>query len=127
EGIEPILDLIRRSNIAPVFVVSFHAEALKEVKRTLHHARTGLIYAQPAGNPLEMAGVLHADLVLPRFSLLSASVVEESHHRRLMVVPWTLNREEEIRIAVELQVDGFATDDPCKAKKVLQEIAGALE
>jgi glycerophosphoryl diester phosphodiesterase len=120
EDTESILSLIERSDITPLMIVSFHSDVLKEVKRTLHHAHTGYIFSRMTGMPLETAGVIHADMVFPRFSLCTSALVEEAHHRRLMVVPWTLNHQEEIRTAVAIQADGFATDDPCWARKVLQ-------
>ena len=118
----PVLDMIGRSGVAPLFIVSFHTSVLKEVKRTLHHARTGLIFSRADEDSLEIAGIIHADLILPKYVLLTAALVEEAHRRRLMVVPWTLNTDEEIRRAAEMQADGFATDDPCRAKDILREL-----
>lgn len=37
-----------------------------------------------------------------------------------MVFTWTLNTEGEIRRAMEMGVDGFASDDPCFARGVVQ-------
>lgn len=37
-----------------------------------------------------------------------------------MIFPWTLNTEEEIRRAMDMGVDGFASDDPCLAKRLLK-------
>ncbi|MDD1678136.1 MAG: glycerophosphodiester phosphodiesterase [Methanomicrobiales archaeon] len=121
----PILELITHSSVEPLLVVSFHAPMLKEVKRTLRQARTGLIFSHLNPDPLETAMVIHADLLLPRFSLLSPTLVEDAHFRNLLVVTWTLNSAEEIQKAVEARVDGFATDDPCRAKKVLHNLAAA--
>jgi glycerophosphoryl diester phosphodiesterase len=119
----PVLDLLGRSSVAPLLVVSFHAHVLKEVKRSLHHARTGFIFSRVTEPPLEIAAVIRADMIFPRFTLLTSVLVEEAHQRQLMVVPWTLNTQEEIRTAVEAQADGFATDDPCRAKEVLRNLA----
>jgi glycerophosphoryl diester phosphodiesterase len=118
-----VLDLVGRSRVNPLLVVSFHADPLKEVKRTLRHARTGFIFSRPDPDPMETAALIHADMIFPRFSLLTPTLVEEAHRRKLMVVAWTLNSAPEIRTAVEVQADGFATDDPCGARKVLQDLA----
>ena len=48
--------------------------------------------------------------------------MEKAHKHGLMVFAWTLNTEQEFRKAVEIGVDGFASDDPCFAKQVLQGI-----
>jgi len=36
----------------------------------------------------------------------------------------TLNREDDLDEAVRLGVDGFATDDPCAARRYLEERRG---
>jgi glycerophosphoryl diester phosphodiesterase len=117
----PVLELIGKHAVDPLLIVSFHAPVLKDVKRTLRRARTGFIFSHAYPDPLEIATVIHADMVFPRFSLLSRSLVEEARFRKLMVVTWTLNSWEEIRTAVEAQVDGFATDDPCQARALLED------
>jgi glycerophosphoryl diester phosphodiesterase len=119
----PILDQIARTSVEPLLIVSFHDDPLKEVKRTLRHARTGFIFSHAYPNPLEIAMVLHADMIFPRFDLVTPTLVEEAHFRNLMVVAWILNSPEEIHQAVEMQVDGFATDDPCQARRVLKDLS----
>jgi glycerophosphoryl diester phosphodiesterase len=119
----PVLELIGKSAVNPLLIVSFHAPALKEVKRTLRHARTGLIFSHSYPDPLEIAVIINADMIFPRFNLLTPALVEEAHHRYLMVVPWTLNTAAEIRTVVEMQADGFATDDPCQAKRILKDLS----
>jgi glycerophosphoryl diester phosphodiesterase len=119
----PVLEQIRPSRVEPLLIVSFHAAVLKEVKRTLRYARTGFIFSHADPDPLEISAVIHADMIFPRYTLLTPALVEEAHHRNLKVVPWTLNSSVEIHIASEMQADGFATDDPCRAKQVLKEMA----
>ncbi len=117
----PVLDEIHRYAIEPLFIISFHDTILKDVKRTLRRARTGFIFSRIVSDPLEIAAVIHADMIFPRFDLVTPPLVEDAHFRNLWVVGWTLNTPEEIRRAVEMQVDGFATDDPCRAKRILEE------
>ncbi len=122
----PVLDLIARRSVAPLFVVSFHQFVLKEIHRTLRQARTGFIFSHPYPDPLEIATVIHADMVFPRFDWVTPALIEEAHFRNLLVVAWTLDSPEIIRMAVEMQVDGFATNDPCHAQKVLEELSSEL-
>jgi glycerophosphoryl diester phosphodiesterase len=118
-----VLELIGKSAVDPLLIISFHASGLKEVKRRLRRARTGLIFSHIYPDPLEIAAVIDADMIFPRFNLLTPVLVEEAHHRNRMVVPWILNTAAEIRTAVEMQADGFATDDPCRAKKILKDLS----
>ena len=122
EGVGSILNSIGSSGVHPIFIVSFHSSALKHVHQLLPRAGCGLIVSRWENHPLEQATILHANWILPKISLLTPERVEEAHQRHLQVVPWTLNHEREIRAAVEAQADGFATDDPCFARRILKEL-----
>jgi glycerophosphoryl diester phosphodiesterase len=98
-----------------VMLVSFHAAALPSARAWLPGLVTGLIVSRPAGDPVEMVVRTGAGTVLPRQDLLSNGLVERAHAQGIRVVTWTVNSEAEVRRAVALGVDGFATDDPCAA------------
>jgi len=51
---------------------------------------------------------------------LNDALIAEYHARDLLVVSWTLNTPEEFMVAASLGIDGFATDDPCRARKYFQ-------
>jgi glycerophosphoryl diester phosphodiesterase len=118
----PVLELIGKRTVDPLLIVSFHADVIKEVKRMLRRGRTGFIFSRPSSDPLVTAMVIHADMIFPRFTLVTPALVEDAHFRGMMVVPWTLNSREEILKAAEAGVDGFATDDPCRARTLLEEL-----
>ena len=103
------------------FLVSFHPESVAMAKRLLPGAQAGLIYSGETGDPVELARSVEADVVLPRWDRVSRETVERAHDAGLLVVPWVLNTEDEFGEAVRLGVDGFATDDPCAARRYLQE------
>ncbi|MDV2482124.1 glycerophosphodiester phosphodiesterase [Methanoculleus sp. Wushi-C6] len=104
-----------------LFLVSFHPGSVATAKRLLPGAKAGLIYSQETPDPVDLARSAQADLILPRWDRLSHGVVEQAHDAGLLVVPWTLNAEDEFEEAARLGVDGFASDDPCAARRYLQE------
>lgn len=108
-----------------LFLVSFHPGSVAMAKKLLPGAQAGLIYSEGTDDPVALARSVQADVILPRWDLLSPEVVERAHEAGLLVVPWTLNTEEEFGEAVRLGIDGFATDDPCAARRYLQ--AGAAD
>jgi glycerophosphoryl diester phosphodiesterase len=59
-------------------------------------------------------------ILLLKYELASKELAEKAHRHNLMVFPWTLNTEQEIRWVVDIGVDGFATDDPCFARQSLR-------
>jgi len=104
-----------------LFLVSFHQESVAMAKQLLPGAQAGLIYSGETGDAVGLARSARADVILPRWDRVSPEVVEQAHNTGLLVVPWVLNTEEEFGEAVRLGIDGFATDDPCAARRYLQE------
>jgi glycerophosphoryl diester phosphodiesterase len=103
----------------PLLVVSFHAEVFQAVGELLGDVATGLIYSRSLEDPVQAARAVHARLILPKFMRVTPELVEAAHAAGISVVPWTLNSEVEFARAVALGVDGFASDNPCKARDFL--------
>lgn len=108
-----------------LFLVSFNPGSVAMAKKLLPGAEAGLIYSGETDDPVGLARSVQADVVLPRWDRVSREVVERAHSAGLLVAPWVLNTEDDFGEAVRLGVDGFATDDPCAARRYLQE--GGLE
>ncbi|HNV39907.1 MAG TPA: glycerophosphodiester phosphodiesterase family protein, partial [Methanoculleus sp.] len=107
-----------------LILISFNPESVAMVKRLLPGVRAGLISTAEVDDPVGLARRVQADLILPRWDRLSREVVERAHGAGLSVIPGTLNREDDLDEAVRLGVDGFATDDPCAARRYLEERRG---
>jgi len=103
-----------------LFMVSSNPESVAMAKRLLPEAQAGLIYSGATDDPIGLARSVQADVILPRWDRVSREVVEQAHGAGLLVIPWTLNREEDIKEAARRGVDGFASDDPCAARRYLQ-------
>lgn len=116
---EMVVNSILAAGISSIFIVSFNAKSIKKVKEIFPKARTGLIFSRPLKNPVGLALGINSDIILPKQSLLERGLVETAHRHNILVFPWILNSKEEIRHALDLGVDGFATDDPCLARDVL--------
>jgi glycerophosphoryl diester phosphodiesterase len=103
-----------------VLLVSFHPESVKLAKKLLPGVEAGLIYSQDIVDPVGLARTLRADGILPRWDRTSAEVVNRAHKEGLLVIPWTVNAENDVVKAVRIGVDGIASDDPCAARRYLQ-------
>ncbi len=68
----------------------------------------------------EAAGGRAADWA-PDFARLSPELIEEAHGRSLQVKPWTVNRRRDMARLIAWGVDGFCTDDPDVARRVMAE------
>lgn len=105
-----------------LFLVSFHPESVAMAKRLLPGVPAGLIYSKETVDPAGLARSVQADIILPRWDRVSREVVEQAHEAGLLVVPWTLNTEDDFLEATRLGLDGFATDDPCAAQQYRQGV-----
>jgi glycerophosphoryl diester phosphodiesterase len=103
----------------PLLVVSFHPESIRRVGDLLGGVSTGVIYSRDLDDPVRLAVSVNATTILPKFSRVTPALVEAAHAEGLSVVAWTLNTEEEFARAVSLGIDGFASDDPCRAGEFL--------
>ncbi|KDE55622.1 glycerophosphodiester phosphodiesterase [Methanoculleus sp. MH98A] len=106
-----------------LFLVSFHPASVATAKKLLPGAQAGLIYSEETGDPVALARSVQADLILPRWDRVSRELVKEAHAVGLLVAPWLLNTEDDIREALRLGIDGFSSDDPCAARRYLEGLA----
>lgn len=108
----------------PLLVVSFYPESIRRVGDLLGGVATGVIYSRELADPVRLAVSVHATAILPKFPRVIPALVEEAHAGGLSVIAWTLNTETEFARAVSLGIDGFASDDPCRAGEFLAEHGG---
>ncbi len=52
------------------------------------------------------------DIISPEFSNIDAAYVRYCHRKKIKVVPWTVNEENEIKRLIDLEVDGIISDYP---------------
>lgn len=116
-----ICAMIKEKGFKNIMLVSFSPQAIRRAKQMLPEIKTGIIYSKAMENPVRFALGIKASVILPKFELASRELVERAHRHSLMIFPWTLNTEEEIMRAKMMGVDGFASDDPCFARKILHE------
>lgn len=106
------LDVIKKENLKDeVIVVSFHEEALAEVRSLDGEIETGLIYAK-FKKPIEAALKLNAQYLIPLYRFVHRRDVQKAHKSNLKVIVWTINKREEAILYIAKDVDGIATDKP---------------
>jgi glycerophosphoryl diester phosphodiesterase len=106
------LDSIRKEKLSnQVIVVSFHEEALENVRKLDRKVETGLIYAR-FRNPVEAALRLSAQYLVPLYRFVHTKDIEKAHKNNIRVIVWTINTKEEARQYIAKGVDGIATDKP---------------
>jgi glycerophosphoryl diester phosphodiesterase len=120
EGIEErILEEVSRADLAKsAFFVSFSPRSVKRVEELFPAGERGIIFARPIPNPVQLALELGAQL-LPRWDLVTTKLLNSAREKGVKVFAWVLNSEADFRRAIDMGLDGFATDNPCFARRII--------
>jgi len=107
-----VIDSIKKENLNDrVILVSFHEQALLNVRKLDRTIQTGLIYVRHK-NPIDAALNLKAQYLVSLYRFTHAKNIEDAHNHALKVIVWTINKKEEIRNYKAKGVDGIASDKP---------------
>jgi glycerophosphoryl diester phosphodiesterase len=61
---------------------------------------------------VELVGAFGADIISPYYKEITQDDVKEAHRQGLKIVPWTVNKERDMRTLLRWGVDGIITDKP---------------
>ena len=133
-GIErAVLDVVSRTVMSEhVCYSSFNHYSLLEVRRLDPHARIAPLYSTGLVNPWDYVASLHAQAVHPFFLNLTAAEqmvpgldpIEEFHRHDIIVRAWTVDDPATLRWLFEHGVDAVITNEPARARRVLEAING---
>jgi glycerophosphoryl diester phosphodiesterase len=105
--------------IKEAILSSFDYSFIEEAKRLERRVTTGLLFATPAQRGTSFPYWKWADLILPRYNLVSEDLVKRAHSKSLKVIVWTVDEPEEIKRLSDLRVDGIASNYPALLTEVL--------
>lgn len=95
-----------------VTVISFHADALREIRELLPEMPVVLVAGRSTPTAPERAQELGAEMISCDLRHLDPETVERAHAAGIRVISWTVNTAEELAYARELGLDGVVTDLP---------------
>ncbi|HID27548.1 MAG TPA: glycerophosphodiester phosphodiesterase [Methanosarcinales archaeon] len=118
---EKVAEIIKDNKIEKsVLVSSFFHSSVKKIKELIPDLKTGVIFSSLPIYPERLAIDANADCLFPRYTRVTAEMIEIAHETGLEVFPWTINSMEEMKQFIALNVDGIVTDNPCLLKKTVQ-------
>ena len=110
----------RRGLLGRTLFSSFEDATLSALARSEPTARRALLLEpRSAERPLERARAVGAEAINPWLGLATRELVDAAHAEGLAVYVFTVNREEEMRRLLDLQVDGMFTDYPDRLRALL--------
>lgn len=113
-AIDPMMATLadRPEAMARLAPTSFDAGSVGRLAELLPNVCVGLISKEASAALLNRAAELGARRVLVRLAAATAEFVQQAHDRGFRVDVWPIDTPEQVRQAVELDADGFTTDDP---------------
>ncbi len=107
-----VLEIVKKEKLKDrVIIISFHEQALSNVRKLDKEIETGLIYSKYQ-NPVDAALQLNAQYLVPLYRFTHTRDVEKAHKNNLKVIVWTINTKQEVKEYIAKGVDGIATDKP---------------
>jgi glycerophosphoryl diester phosphodiesterase len=107
-----VLDVIKKEKLKDrVVIISFHEQAILNVRKLDNEIETGLIYSKYK-NPVDAASKLNAQYLVPLYRFTHTRDVEKAHKNNLKVIVWTINTKQEVKDYIVKGVDGIASDKP---------------
>lgn len=104
---------------------SFNHHSLLRIKALEPSAPCGLLYEAAMVEPWRYAAALGMDAIHPQYAepmTITPDEAAEAHRLHILVNPWTVNKEDDLRACIRLRCDGIITNYPDRAVRILREL-----
>jgi glycerophosphoryl diester phosphodiesterase len=101
-------------NYEDFIVSSFDWDLLQETSNLNSHVLIGVLTEESLEKALAFAELIQAHAIHPDYQLLNAENVKEIQEKGFLVLPWTVDKEEDIQKIKSYNVDGIISDFPDK-------------
>lgn len=105
-----------------VILSSFNHYSLVTCKEIDSSIKTGILYMAGLYEPWEYAKKIGADALHPFFYNIKPEIMEGIRKNKIMVNPFTVNSESEMKYMISMGVDGIITDYPDRLIKIKREL-----
>ena len=117
---EKTLELVDQYNLKDkVIISSFNHYSLRKIKQIAPETRTAMLYFARLYRPWIDAIKIGAEALHPYYLTLDREIVENSHLANIKINAFTVNKKEEIKKMIDLNIDGIITDFPDRVLKLL--------
>lgn len=112
--VDLLIAVIQSKNITErVYIQSFDVRTLQHLHKKYPEFKTVLLVENKMSinKNLKLLG-FSPDVYSPEFILLDAKKVKELQKKGIKVIPWTINKKEDMQKIIDFGVDGLITDYP---------------
>ena len=123
EFVDLVVSDIRSKNIeSRVTIQSFDFRVLKYLKNQYPSFKISMLVNENYNfsNIFDDLG-FYPDIYSPNFKNLTYEIVKKVQEKKIQVIPWTVNSNDDIAKILELGVDGIISDYPDRVKYLLDE------
>jgi glycerophosphoryl diester phosphodiesterase len=99
-------------NYGHFIVSSFEWNMLQETSNLNSNIAIGVLTEENIDNALAFAELIQAEAINPDYKLLNAENVKQIQEKGFLVLPWTVDKEEDIQRIKSYNVDGIISDFP---------------
>jgi glycerophosphoryl diester phosphodiesterase len=95
-----------------LFITSFHPNLVNKLADFTQQILRGVLTGFAVEEPLALMAATRARIMLPRFSYVSAELVNTLHSHDFSVMVWDCNSIPDLRQALDWGIEGIITDSP---------------
>lgn len=125
ELVEKVVEIVRRHEVQDsVLFSSFFASNLRKAAELMPEVPCAMLCSPGIFGALARSSYGYRaapEIVHPYFTDVSAGFVAREHGRNRRVHVWTVNEVPDLRRMVDAGVDGMITNDPIKAREVVEQ------
>ena len=119
---EKVLMMINKYGIKEKLIISsFDHYSLVKIKSIDKDIKTGILYSEALYKPINYMKTTGANAIHPNYITLTKDIVEEAHSLGIDINPYTVNKEEHIRMVKAMNVNAIITNYPDLTKAILAE------
>lgn len=117
---EKLIEIIYKHNMQDnVILSSFNHYSMFQCKEITNEIKTGLLYMEGLFEPEIYCKHVNADAIHPYFYAINKQIIDNAHKLNILVNPFTINEEEDMKKLITAGIDGIITNFPDKLKKLL--------
>lgn len=116
EFVKLVMDcILHETDLERVNLQSFDFRILQELHQSYPDVVLAvLVYQTDMPTALDELGFI-PEIYSPYFPLVNKNLIKEAHAQDMKVIPWTVNKPEQMKTLLNMGVDGLITDYPDRA------------